>query len=70
MRPSPRLEGERKSGPICNTYFVPCPKRQAIVLVAGDKAGTSEKRFYKQLIKKADERFEAHLKRLKGQKRR
>lgn len=46
------------------------PKRQAIVLVAGDKAGTSEKRFYKQLIKKADERFKAHLERLKGEKRR
>jgi methylenetetrahydrofolate dehydrogenase (NADP+)/methenyltetrahydrofolate cyclohydrolase len=25
MRPLPRLEGERKSGVICNTYFVPCP---------------------------------------------
>ncbi|BAY96085.1 hypothetical protein NIES37_00110 [Tolypothrix tenuis PCC 7101] len=37
------------------------PQRQAIVLVAGDKSGTSEKRFYKQLIKKADERFDNHL---------
>ena len=46
------------------------PKRSAILLVAGDKAGTGEKRFYKQLIKKADERFEEHLKRLKGKKRR
>ncbi|EKF00047.1 toxin-antitoxin system, toxin component, RelE domain protein [Tolypothrix sp. PCC 7601] len=36
-------------------------QRQAIVLVAGDKSGTSEKRFYKQLIKKADERFDNHL---------
>ncbi len=41
------------------------PKRQAILLVAGNKAGLSEKRFYKQLIKKADERFDDHLKRLK-----
>ena len=39
------------------------PERHAILLVAGDKAGTSEKRFYKQLIKKADERFDEHLKR-------
>ncbi len=46
------------------------PKRCAILLVAGDKAETSEKRFYKQLIKKADKRFEEHLKRLKGKKRR
>lgn len=41
------------------------PKRQAVLLVAGDKSGGSEKRFYRQLIIKADERFEAHLARLK-----
>ena len=35
--------------------------RQAILLVAGDKSGTSEKRFYKKLIEKADARFDAHL---------
>ena len=29
MRPLPRLEGERKSGVICNAYFVPCPKSAA-----------------------------------------
>lgn len=46
------------------------PKRRAILLVAGDKAGTSQKRFYNQLIKKADKRFEAHLKRLREEKRR
>ncbi|BAY95725.1 MULTISPECIES: type II toxin-antitoxin system RelE/ParE family toxin [unclassified Tolypothrix] len=40
------------------------PQRQAIVLVAGDKSGTSEKRFYKQLIKKADKRFDNHLNQL------
>ncbi|VAX09563.1 Toxin HigB [hydrothermal vent metagenome] len=37
------------------------PERRAILLIAGDKSGTGEKRFYKQLIKKADERFTAHL---------
>jgi hypothetical protein len=36
--------------------------RKAILLVAGDKSGGSEKRFYLQLIKKADSRFDAHLK--------
>lgn len=41
------------------------PRRQAILLVAGDKTGTSQKRFYKQLIAKADERFETHLIQLK-----
>ena len=40
------------------------PKRKAILLVAGDKSGVSEKKFYRQLIAKADERFDAHLNRL------
>ena len=40
-------------------------KREAILLVAGDKSGISEKRFYRRLARKADERFEAHLDRLK-----
>jgi len=41
------------------------PKRRAILQRAGDKSGVSEKRFYKQLIAKADRRFDAHLARLK-----
>lgn len=41
------------------------PAREAILLVAGDKSGGSEKRFYKALIKTADARFDAHLERLK-----
>jgi hypothetical protein len=45
------------------------PKRTAILLVAGDKSGVSEKRFYRQLITKADERFDAHLGRLKKKER-
>jgi hypothetical protein len=44
-------------------------KRKAILLVAGDKSGGSEKRFYKQLIAKADDRFDAHLARLKKKER-
>jgi hypothetical protein len=40
------------------------PKRNAILLVAADKSGVAEKRFYRQLIMKADKRFAAHLKRL------
>ena len=42
------------------------PDRKAVLLVGGDKSGGSERRFYKQLIKKADERFDDHLARLKG----
>ena len=41
------------------------PKRRAIVLVGGDKSGGSEKNFYKKLIRKADERFDDHISRLK-----
>jgi hypothetical protein len=42
------------------------PRRKAILLVAGDKSGVSEKRFYKQLIARADSRYAAHLARHKG----
>jgi hypothetical protein len=37
------------------------PVRRAIVLVAGDKSGGSSDQFYRQLITKADERFDEHL---------
>lgn len=45
------------------------PKRTAILLVAGDKSGTSQKRFYKQLIDRADMLFDTHLARLRAQRR-
>jgi hypothetical protein len=44
-------------------------KRKAILLVAGDKSGISEKPFYRELIRKADERLDAHLVRLKKESR-
>jgi len=37
------------------------PNREAILLVAGDKSGGSEDKFYKRLLKKADERYAEHL---------
>jgi hypothetical protein len=37
------------------------PQTQAFLLVAGDKSGGSQQRFYRQLIAKADERFGKHL---------
>ena len=37
------------------------PRRSAILLVAGNKAGTNERRFYRQLIRTADMRFDRHL---------
>ncbi|MDH0911706.1 type II toxin-antitoxin system RelE/ParE family toxin [Rhizobium pusense] len=45
------------------------PERKAIVLVAGDKSGVSQKRFYKTLIAKADLRFSEHLESLKSAKK-
>jgi hypothetical protein len=45
------------------------PKRKAVLLVAGDKSGGSEKRFYRELIRKADDRFDAHLARLKRERK-
>jgi hypothetical protein len=33
------------------------PKRKAILLVASDKSGVGEKRFYRELLRKADHRF-------------
>lgn len=41
------------------------PQRRAILLVCGDKSGSSESRFYRQLIRKADDRFDDHLSRLR-----
>jgi hypothetical protein len=37
------------------------PTRKAILLVAGDKSGVGQRQFYKQLIIKADLRFDEHL---------
>jgi hypothetical protein len=45
------------------------PQRHAIILVAGDKSGGSERRFYKRLIRLADERFDEHCARFKKQRR-
>jgi len=43
------------------------PKREGILLMAGDKSGVSEKRFYKQLISTSDARYDAHLATLKAE---
>ena len=37
------------------------PKRRAIVLCGGSKSGSSQRRFYRQLIDTADKRFDVHL---------
>lgn len=45
------------------------PNRRAILLVAGDKSGGGEKRFYQQLIDKADARFSEHLAKIKKERK-
>jgi hypothetical protein len=49
------------AGGVWRVAFAFDTKRCAILLVAGDKSGVSQKQFYKQLIEKADDRFAAHL---------
>ena len=44
-------------------------RRKAVLLAAGDKSGSSEAKFYKGLIKKADDRFDSHLRQLKDEGR-
>jgi hypothetical protein len=49
--------------------FVFDPRRIAVMLVAGGKTGVSEKKFYKALITKADDRYGRHLEKLKEQEK-
>ena len=58
------------SGGVWRVAFAFDPKRRAILLVAGDKAGVSQRRFYQRLIKKSDDRFDTHLARLQNERRR
>jgi hypothetical protein len=44
------------------------PRRRAILLVGGSKSGMPEKRFYRELIRVADARFDRHVKGLKRPK--
>ena len=48
-------------GEVWRVAFAFDPNRQAMLLVAGDKGGADQKRFYKRLIGLADARFDTHL---------
>ncbi|TPW26636.1 addiction module toxin RelE [Pararhizobium mangrovi] len=48
-------------GGVWRLAFAFDPDRKAILLVAGDKGGKDQKRFYKRFIRKADQRFANHL---------
>jgi hypothetical protein len=54
------------AGEVWRVAFAFDPKRQAILLVGGDKGGADQRRFYKRLISTADERFNGHLASLKA----
>jgi hypothetical protein len=45
------------------------PEREALLLIGGNKSGVGQKRFYKQLIARADELFDAHLAKLKAKRK-
>ena len=51
-----KIEGE-----VWRFAFAFNSERNAVVLVGGDKRGKNQRRFYSDLIKIADFRFEAHL---------
>jgi hypothetical protein len=53
------------AGGVWRVAFAFDPKRKAVLLVAGDKHGVSEKPFYTQLIKVADARYARHLQKSK-----
>jgi len=56
-------------GGVWRVAFAFDTERKAILLVAGDKGGVAKRRFYRDLIRTADERFDGHLNALKLQKR-
>jgi hypothetical protein len=57
----------RANNGVWRAAFAFDPTRKAVVLVAGDKIGISQSRFYKSLISKADDRYSAYLKHLEEQ---
>jgi hypothetical protein len=56
------LRGKTASA-VLRIAFAFDPKRHAILLAGGNKAGVNEKRFYRQLIRVADPLFKKHLSR-------
>lgn len=53
------------NGGVWRIAFAFDPRRQAAVLVAGEKSGFSRRLFYRRLIRTADQRFDRHLRILK-----
>lgn len=55
----------KADGGVWRVLYAFDPERCAILLIAGDKSGVSEQRFYRDIIKKAEKRYSKHLKTLK-----
>lgn len=49
------------NGEVWRVTFAFDPKRQAVLLVGGDKCGADQRRFYRRLIAVSDERYDSHL---------
>ncbi len=48
-------------GAVWRIAFAFDPRRQAVLLVGGDKSGVDQRRFYRRLIELADRRYDEHL---------
>ena len=48
-------------GKVWRVAFAFDPRRQAVLLVGGQKGGANQRRFYRRMIEVADERYDAHL---------
>jgi hypothetical protein len=57
------------AGGVWRFAFAFDPKRRAIVLCVGEKSGGSKRRFYRDLIAKADKRFNRHIKSIEQERR-
>lgn len=55
-------------GGVWRVAFAFDPERNAIMLVAGDKAGVQQARFYRWPVTTADRRFDAHLASLRSRR--
>ena len=57
-------------GGVWRVAFAFDPERNAVLLVAGDKSGGSERAFYRRLIAIAERRFDTHLDRMRARRAR
>ena len=56
-------------GQVLRIAFAFDPNRAAILLIGGDKSGRSQKQFYKQLLSKAEQLYDAHLAKIQARKK-